>query len=155
MHPKRRPALAAEQLAFSFEAPSFAPTEAALAGLDRWIAAGVGHALKDDPRSRAEVAGAMGALIGDEVSVYMLDAYASEAREQHNISAGRWLALIAATDRYDILDAATRRIGCGVLVGEEMHTARLGHLDRQIAQLQAEKKRLQTVARPIRREARA
>ena len=150
---KRRPALNPDQLGFSFEAPSFAPSECGLAGLDRFVAAGVSQAMQQDGRSRPELAGAMTSLLGEDISRFMLDAYASEAREQHNIPASRFFGLIAVTGGYDVLDACTRRIGASVLIGEEINTARLGHIDRQIATLQAEKKRIQTVARPIERGA--
>jgi len=42
-----------------------------------------------------------------------------------------------------------RKIGAAVLVGEEIHTAQLGHIDRKIAALQAEKKRIAGSAKPI------
>lgn len=148
---KRTPALHADQLAFTFDAPSPARHDADLAGLDRMIAAGVGRALKEDRRSRAEIAGAMSALLAEDVSAFMLDAYASEARDQHNISAGRFLALIAVTERFDVLDAVTIRVGAKVLVGEEVHAARLGHLRAQLQALQAELKDAERRVTPIKR----
>lgn len=148
---KRRSALHAEQLAFTFDLPQAARHEADLAGLDRMVAAGVGRALKEDPRSRPVIAGAMTALLADDVTPYMLDAYASESREQHNISFGRFLVLIAVTERFDILDALITRIGARVLVGEEMHTARLGHLRSQLKELQQALRDAERQARPITR----
>jgi hypothetical protein len=68
----------------------------------------------------------MSDLLDEEVTRFMLDAYASEAREGHNISASRFLALIAVTNRHDILDHILRRIGAAVLVGAEIATARVG-----------------------------
>lgn len=148
---KRRPALDPSQLGFTFEPPAPARSAADLAGLDRLIAAGVARSLREDDRSREEIAGAMSSLLGEEVTKFMLDAYASEAREQHNISAGRFLAFIAVTNRYDILDHVLRRIGAAALVGEEIVTARVGDLRARIAELSAELKSAERTAIPIRR----
>src|SRR5262245_43104679 len=90
------------QFVFTFDAPEPATEAADLAGIDRMIAASVARALRDDSRTRDDIARAMSELLGEEVTRFMLDAYASEARDNHNISAGRFLALIAATTRHDI-----------------------------------------------------
>lgn len=138
-----------DQIAFSFEAPARVCHEAELAGLDRVVAAGVARALKEDERSRDEIAGAMSALLAEEVSKYMLDAYASAAREGHNISVGRLLALVAVTDRFDILDEIVTRAGARILVGEEVHAAHLGHLQAELKRLQDKVKVAQRRASPI------
>lgn len=148
-HGKRRPALDPSQLGFTFDEPAPATNAADLAGIDRLIAASVARGLRDDSRSRGEIALAMTELLDEEVSRCMLDAYASEARDNHNISAGRFLALVAVTSRYDILDHVLRRIGAAVLVGEEIVTARAGHLRCTIEQLKDELKKVERQARPI------
>lgn len=149
---KRRASISPNQLGFTFEPPVPARREAELAGLDRVIAATVSIILKEDARSRDEIAGAMSALSGETVSKTMLDAYASEAREAHNISAHRLLALIAATDRHDLLDGLVRRIGAALLVGEEIATAELGHIDSQMARLKARRKAVAARVQPIERQ---
>ena len=123
--------------------------DADLAGLDRQVAGYVGIALKEDARPREVVAGAMSALLAEPVTKMMLDAYASEARGDHNISAARLLALIAVTERHDLLDALLRRIGAAALVGEELHAARLGHLEAQARAINAEIKKYRAAAQPI------
>lgn len=145
----RRSALDASQLGFTFEEPMPATNAADLAGLDRLIAASVARMLRDDPRTRDEISAAMGELLDEDVSRGMLDAYASEARDKHNISAGRFIALIAVCKRYDILDHVLRRIGAAVLVGEEIATARAGHLRATISRLSEELKLVERQARPI------
>ena len=149
MTAKRRSSFPLDQLVFSFDAPKPAREEADLAGLGRIVAAAVARILREDSRSRQEIAGAMSALLDEEVSPQMLDGYASEARETVNVSAHRLLALIAATDRFDVLDRLVRKIGAALLVGDEIMTAELGHIDRQMAELSARKRRLQSEARPI------
>ncbi len=152
MSKKRRASISADQLLFTFDAPR-APGggDAELAGLDRVVAACVSQALIVVGRSRYDLAGQISALLDENVSKQMLDGYAAEARGDFNISVHRFLALIAVTRRYDILDALVRKIGAAVLVGEEIHTAQLGHIDRQIAALRAQRKEIEAGARPINR----
>lgn len=140
-------------MAFTFAPPRPARNEGDLAGLGRAVSSAVARALKEDPRSRAEIAGRVSALLGEDVSRWMLDAYASEAREEHAISAARFFAVIAATERLDILDAIVTRIGGRVLVGEEVHAARLGHLMAKRAEIDAQIRALRPVVEPIAREA--
>lgn len=148
---KRRPSLTDGQMAFTFAAPKPAQHEGDLAGLDRVISSAVGHALKKDGRDRAVIAGHMSSLLCEDVSKHMLNAYASEAREEHAISAHRFLALIAATGRLDILDTVIARIGGRVLVGEEFHTARVGHLMAQKQLIDEELRALRPITVPIER----
>jgi hypothetical protein len=148
---KRRPAFSTDQLAFSFEPAATSREEGGLTGIDRAVASAVSAVLKDDPRSRFEIAGGMSALLADEVSKAMLDAYSAEARESHNISLSRFLALIAETQRYDVLDALCRRIGCRTVVGEEVLTVELGHIASQIERLRQREKVLRRVAPEIAR----
>lgn len=142
------------QLGFTFEPPAPAKAPAELAGLGRVVAGVVSKALKDDPRSRDEVAGALSALLDERVSVDMLNAYASEARDQHSIPLHRALGLIAVTDRHDLLDTLVRRIGAALLVGDELRLARLGHLKAQRVQIDEEMRRLRREVAPIDRAGR-
>lgn len=151
---KRASSLDHVQLGFTFDPPTPARASADLAGFERLIAAKVARALKDDERSREVVAAEMTDLLGEEVTRWMLDAYASEARDNHNISAARFLALIAVTDRFDILDSAVRRIGAALLVGEEIMTAHLGHLQARLREIKTEIRKIETATSPIMRGAR-
>lgn len=146
---KRRSSINPNQLGFTFDPPSPALAEADLAGLDRVIAAAVATGLKEDRRSRPEIAGAMTNLLDEEVTKLMLDAYASEARDNHNISAARFFAFIAVTERHDLLDHVIRRIGAALLVGDEIMVARAGHLRAKLAQLKTELNEIERQARPI------
>lgn len=130
------------QLGFTFDPPIAAAGPAALAGLERRICGATATILNSDERSREVIAAEMAVLLDEDVSRAMLDAYASPAREGHKVPMSRFLALVAVTERHDILDGVLRQIGAAVLVGEELHTARLGHIDQKIAQLKAERSRL-------------
>ena len=150
---KRRSSLDLNQLGFTFEPPAPARDAADLAGLGRLIAAKVALALKEDLRSREVIAAKVSELLDEEVTRGMLDAYASEARDNHNISAARFFALIAVTERFDLLDACGRRIGVALLVGEELMTARLGHLRAQQKHIAEQIRELERTASPIMRGA--
>lgn len=152
--PKRRPALTDLQMAFSFEVPSAATEAGDLAGFGPMIAASVARACREDSRDRAAIAAAMSAVLGETVSRAMIDAYASEARGEHNIPAHRWWALIAVTGRWDIADAIATRCGARLLSGEEIRAAELGHVQAQMAELQERLRELKGSARPLSRSAR-
>lgn len=144
----------ANQFAFTFDAPQPATLPAALAGIDARIARTVSEILKNDDRDRTVIAAEMSVLLSYEVSKAMLDAYASPARDEHNISFSRMLALISVTNRFDLLDRETRPIGAAVLVGEEIFTAEIGHIDSEISKLQQRKKDLARLAPTITRNRR-
>ena len=134
-----------DQIGFAFEPPVPACGAAALAGVEQRICGVVATILATEfaaGRSREVIAAEMSALLSEDVSKGMLDAYASPARAEHKVPMSRFLALIAVTGRHDLLDPLLREIGAALLVGEEVHTARLGHIERQIAALQAERRRI-------------
>ena len=127
-----------------------ATSPAALAGLERQVCAAVGTILNSDPRPRELIAAEMSILTGDEISRAMLDAYSSPAREDHRVILSRFVALVLVCGRQDIFDAVLRPAGMALLVGAEVNTARLGHIDQQIAALSEERRRLKSAAPLIR-----
>lgn len=148
---KRRPALSDLQMAFSFDAPAAATAAGDLAGFGAMVAASVARICRDDTRGRAAIAAMMTDVLAEPVSKAMLDAYASESREQHSIPAHRWLALIAVTGRFDVADAIITRCGARVLSGDEIRAAELGHVQAQMSELQERLKELKSAARPLAR----
>jgi len=137
------------QIAFVFDPPAPAILPAALAGEAARTAQLVGEALASDPRPRHIIAAEMSALLDEDVSKAMLDAYSSPARDGHNISYTRMKALIAVTGRFDLLDRDLRTIGATVLVGAEIHTARLGHLRARYNQIKEELREAERAVTPI------
>lgn len=131
-----------DQFGFVFASPVVPRLAGQLAGLERQICLAAATILNSDSRSRERIAADMSELLGEEVSRAMLDAYASPARDGHKVPMSRFLALIAATNRHDVLDQLLRPIGAALLVGEEVLTARLGHVERQIRELQDVRKGL-------------
>ncbi len=140
--PKRRPALDASQLGFTFDPPSRPAREAGLAGLGRRVSAAVGHAVKGDERAREEIAAAMSVLLDEHVTRSMIDSWSAESKDQNPIGFARFMALITVTNRFDLLDALVREAGVAVLVGDELLLARLGDVRSRIRALHAEEKSL-------------
>lgn len=139
-----------DQMGFAFDAPPVASSPAELAGLERLICRTVGTILASDGRPREIIAAEISMLLDEEVSKAMLDAYSSPAREDHRVPMSRFLALVAVTKRHDLADPIMRQIGAGLLVGAEIHTARLGHIQQLLAELKAEEKALKSKAPLIR-----
>ena len=125
--------------------------DGALSGIERRIASAIALIIKEEPRSRYEVAGEVSRLLDDEVSKAMIDAYSSEAKENHNISAGRFYALIAATGRFDIFREFCTDIGVDLVIGDEIYTAELGHIAALKAQLAERESKLKKMAPTIAR----
>lgn len=84
-------------------AVGFEPSELAGNRLGSKISRAVALALKECGKSRIEVAARMSEELGYAVSVDMLDAYASEAKESHRITLERFVALVTATGCLNLL----------------------------------------------------
>jgi len=67
------------------------------------ISRAVAKALKDCGKGRDEIAAAMSERLGHKVTVVTLDAYASEAKVDNNITVERFLALVHATGKTELL----------------------------------------------------
>ena len=145
-----RPKSSPDQFGFCFDAPAIASEPAELAGLERQISRAASEILKSDPRPREILAAEISLLLDEDVSRAMLDAYASPMREGHKVIMSRFLALVAVTKRHDVLDSLMRPIGAAVLVDEEIHTARIGQLELEIAKRSAELRKLKATAPLIR-----
>ncbi len=90
------------------------------------IAHAVSETLTDSDKSREIIAEEMGAFLGGEVSKNMLDAYASEAREDHTISFVRLLALIHVTNDVRPLQVGAEMFGHLVVDDKFMKFIELG-----------------------------
>lgn len=150
MTAKRRSALSDLQIVFSFDVPA-AASDGDLAGIDAIVSASVARMLRQDGRTRGEIAGHVSRLLGRPVSKSMLDVYASESHEQHNVPMSRWMAIVAATDNFEVADAVMKHIGARLLSGDEIKAAELGHLQAERDAIDARMKALRTVAAPMQR----
>ncbi|MBO9419181.1 hypothetical protein J7481_06715 [Labrenzia sp. R4_2] len=81
----------------------FAPGSIPGKRLSSRISRAVAKALRESGKDRATIAGQMSERLGSPVSVAMLDAYAAESKTDHNISVERFIALIHATGKTELL----------------------------------------------------
>lgn len=82
---------------------------------------------------RRELAAHMSRLSGDDVSKHMLDAWASPARQDHNIPFYRVPLLEQSCDSHDLTDWLVEQRGGRAAYGTEALDAELGRLKRQAA----------------------
>ena len=75
------------------------------------IARAVSETLRDCDRSRESIAAGMSDWLGEDVTKNMLDAYASEAREEHTIPYLRLLALVHVTGDVRLLQVGAEMFG--------------------------------------------
>jgi len=109
---RRRDDRALDLLAWQPPAPPrFAPEAVRAASLRAMLCKAVAVALKDCGKGRDQVATEMAEFLGEAVSKAMLDAYASEAREDHSISVVRLLALIHVTGDLRLLNLLAEQLG--------------------------------------------
>lgn len=85
------------------------------ASLRASVAKAIGLALKECGRSRETIAEEIGAYLGENCSKAMLDAYASESREDHVINVVRFLALVHATRDFRLLQLLAEPFGLAVI----------------------------------------
>jgi len=148
--PKAKPTA---QLGFDFTVPAPNRDVAGLAGLERRINAMIGTALACAAcagESREVIAAKMSDALGEPISRAMLDAYSSPARTEHKVPMSRALALLLVTDRQDLLGPIMGEIGAALLIGDEVKTARIGHLEQMKKRIEAEMRALRAEAPEIR-----
>lgn len=94
---------------------AFAPEQVRAASVAASIARAVAAALRDAEAPREEIAQRMSAYLGEKVSKSMLDAYASEARREHQIPVTRLIALMHATQDRRLLQLIAEPLGWAVI----------------------------------------
>jgi len=92
------------------------------------IARAVATTLRDSEEERDNIAAAMSRWLGEEVPKNMLDAYASEAREDHTISFLRLLALIQVTKDDRLLQLGAELFGLSVIDDKYLPWVEVGQL---------------------------
>lgn len=88
------------------------------ATLPAQIARAIAEALRSQAEAgtdRAQIAERMGEYLGQRVSKSMLDAYASQAREDHAIPLSRFVALLHATADRRLLELIAEPLGWSVI----------------------------------------
>ena len=107
---------------------AFAPARVRCASLRAKIARAVSETMKDAAESREVLAAAMSAWLGEDVSENMLNAYASEAREDHSIPYLRLLALVHVTGDVRLLQIGAELMGHSVIEDKYLSWVDVGRL---------------------------
>jgi len=105
-------------------------THVRAASLRARIAKAVSETLKAKAgdMSREEIAAAMSSWLGEEVSKHMLDAYASEAREEQTVPYLRLLALVHVTGDARLLQLGAEMFGHSVIEDKYLSWVEVGQL---------------------------
>jgi hypothetical protein len=102
--------------------------EVRAASLRSRIAKAVAVTLREAEGDRETIAAAMSVFLGEEVSKNMLDAYASEAREDHTIPYLRLLALVHVTGDVRPMQLGAEQFGHAVIDERYLPWVEIGRL---------------------------
>lgn len=119
-------------------ATAFPEDKVRAASLRAQISKAVALALKDCGKSRDEVAEEIGEYLGEACSKNILDAYASESREDHVINVVRFMALVHATGDVRLLQMLAEPFGMAVVDKQYLPAIEEAATGAQIEALQAE-----------------
>lgn len=98
------------------------------ASLRARIAKAVSETLKASEMPRDQLAAKMSDWLGEDISKHMLDAYASEAREEHTIPFLRVLALLHVTGDVRLLQLGAEMFGHSVIDNKYLGWVEVGQL---------------------------
>lgn len=126
----------------------FEDTRVRAAGLNATISRVVAAALADARDSRDKIAGAMSDFLGERVTVNMLNAYASQARDAHLITLPRFIALIHATRDRRLLEWIAEPMRWSVIDGKHLPLI-------ELAAIQEKQRELASTADHLRRQAKS
>ncbi len=104
------------------------------------FARAISLALTECPLDRTAIAKEMSAYLGETVSVNIVNAYASEAREDHRINMPRFMALVQATKDYRLLSLLTEGFDFAVIPKKYLPLIQQALLDDKIEELERARK---------------
>ncbi len=100
------------------------------------------HDADDAGRSREDIAAAMSDFLGERVTLNMLNRYASQAAEEHQISVARLVALLHATRDQRLLELLAAPFGLAVIDRKFLPLIELGALQEKAEELARRAKEL-------------
>lgn len=127
---------------------AFRPSTVQAPSVSGRLARAVSVALQECGRTREQVAERMTAYLGKPVSKNMIDAYASQAREEHGISAERLQALCHATGDRRLLNLLAEPFGWAVVERKFLPVIELAAVQERQQELQ---RRADALRRQVRR----
>lgn len=114
---------------------AFAPEMVRGATFAARIARAVSVAMQECEVPRAEIAARMSAYLGQKISLAMLNAYASAARDDHTISLPRFMALLHATGDQRLLELLAEPFGLAVIERKHLPLIEMALVSERIAEL--------------------
>ena len=114
-----------------------------VSGISRVVAA----ALADCGMDRAEIARRMSAYLGETVSLNMVNAYASQARNEHVITLPRFIALLHATGDRRLVEWMIEPLGWSAIDRKHLPLIELAAIQEKQRELAAEAEHLRRAAR--------
>jgi hypothetical protein len=111
------------------------------------ISRAVAKALKDCKMGRDEISAAMSDRLGHKVTVATLDAYASEAKVDNNITVERFVGLIHATGKTELLGFLADDFDLKVVPAKYENVIELALIEDHEKSLEQHKKTLQAKIR--------
>ncbi|OCP17400.1 MULTISPECIES: hypothetical protein [unclassified Ensifer] len=103
--------------------------------LDVQIARVLSVAMQKSGKTRTEIADEMTEYLGQRVTENMLDGYASPARKDHKITVERFIALLDATECYDLLAFICKQAGFVAVPERYADIIEIWRADREIEEL--------------------
>lgn len=113
------------------------------------IARVVAHACQQSGKTREEIAKEMSEFLDQTITVNMLDAYASPARENHKITLERFIALLDTTDCYGLLAFICQFVGYVAVPERYADIIEIWRNDREIEERQRKRDALMGKVRAL------
>lgn len=125
-----------------FEIPSPSAAAPASMNFDKEIRHLLSNALKQTSKTRYEVCARMSELIGQEITISMLNAWTAESREAWRFPFAYATAFEIACETFCLTEFLARQRGCKVYAGDEVRQAEIGRLESQMDELATKLKAL-------------
>lgn len=142
---KKRFAIAENQVSLfdllsqKIDTPNTIPREGSC-NIHEKIRQAIADALKNCTKSRWQIAGDMSHLVGEEISIHQLNAWAAESKS-HKLPSDYVAAFCRATENYELLTIQAEAAGMFILPGSEALRAEIQRFDEQVRNAQSGKKR--------------
>lgn len=111
------------------------------------ISRAIARALKDCGKDRQTVAAQMSERLGTKVSKQILEAYASEAKNQNNITLERFIALVHVTGKTELLGFLAEDFDMAVIPKRYENVIELALIEDHARMIETRKKTLQAEIR--------
>ncbi len=106
------------------------------------IAKAISTALEECSFDREQIAERMGGYLDEKITINILNAYASQAREDHNISAVRFMALVHATQDWRLLQVLSDPFPVSIVDDRYIDVIQMAQIREKREQMEKQEKAL-------------